>query len=1268
MKKALVWFMTLCLLCGLVQDYTLSARASEDGFECESEVHKEESLTIGGNVVIADVSDMTASGGDKILAVTDETSDVIVDISDMVYQAGGWGTPAKENDPAAIALYAIDKRADLKKAILAALQAGKESLDVKEYNLTVADDVDDIQVLIAEVINESPELFFVSAGFKYSYNDTQITKITFVYKDFTQEQKDAYMKKLKQVAALVTSDMTDEQKALVLHDYLAQHIAYAYAEYKAGTLSSIPNVYNAYGALVEGKAVCQGYALAYSALLHTVGIDADICDSNAMNHAWNVVSIGGAWYHVDVTWDDPVWNTEGRAMHSYFLLSDTGIAKGEEGHQHYDWVDNVECSSTKYDDYWWSEITSQIVLVNGHYYYIKQNGDGLGFQLYESDGNTETSKYSSSSRWNVWEGSGYWKTAAAYLSKQGNYLYFNDNLNLYAMKVTGSEPQVVYTYNNNDGYVYGAMVYENGTARLNISTTPNKDNDNYTTIKLELPEAVPVSNVTLDKTTITLSDGQTAKLTATVTPEDADNKNVSWSSDNTAVATVAADGTVTAVKAGTAKITVTTVDGGKTATCTVTVNCSHKMTKTEAKAVTCEEDGNQEYWTCSKCDKIFADAQGNKEFELTDVVIKATGHTAGDVWDHDDTNHWKICIKCSKQLNVSGHSASDYKFDAGSADCTKDGTETAKCEVCGMTHTRTAEGTMLEHSWGEWKTVKEATCTEPGSKSSTCTVCNTTETREIAATGHTAGDVWDHDETNHWKTCTACGQKFDESEHGFIDYKFDAGSADCTKDGTETAKCEVCGMTHTRTAAGTMLEHSWGEWKTVKEATCTEPGSKSSTCTVCNTTETREIAATGHSWGEWKTVKEPTCSEKGSESSTCAVCKETETREIAATGHEWNVVFKWAEDYKSVEVVATCGNDTAHTENVENVKITEKIIPATCVKAGETTYTATVVLSDGMSFTDSKTVPGEAAIGHKWRAVFKWAQDYKSVEVVATCENDHAHTEKVANVKIAGKTTPATCVKAGEITYTATAVLKDGTKFTDTKNGPGEAALGHRFSHYVLNSDGSKSVQCDRCGVKDKQNFEIQASDDPEKGVKVDISSLDLSKIVDNLDRHDVEVILQQEEASEAKTAKLKEQISSEYEAVGSFDVQLLLSVDGGKTRELTDNFGSILLSLPVGKAYAGRKVIVYQLHGNDILTYKDLTVDAEGNVTVKIDRLSVFTVAVQKAGEDQNTSNTPAAQPHDTITSPKTGDEMSFVLWISLYAVVALASNIVFYYRKKRF
>ncbi len=79
-----------------------------------------------------------------------------------------------------------------------------------------------------------------------------------------------------------------------------------------------------------------------------------------------------------------------------------------------------------------------------------------------------------------------------------------------------------------------------------------------------------VTGVTLDQTDLTLFTGQSEQLTATVTPDNAANKNVTWSTSDATVATVQ-DGTVTAVAAGTATITVTTEDGSHTATCTVTV-------------------------------------------------------------------------------------------------------------------------------------------------------------------------------------------------------------------------------------------------------------------------------------------------------------------------------------------------------------------------------------------------------------------------------------------------------------------------------------------------------------------------------------------------------------------------------------------------------------------------------------------------------------------------------------------------------------------------
>lgn len=81
----------------------------------------------------------------------------------------------------------------------------------------------------------------------------------------------------------------------------------------------------------------------------------------------------------------------------------------------------------------------------------------------------------------------------------------------------------------------------------------------------------PVTGVTLDKTSATITEGDELTLTATVNPDNATNKNVTWSSSDNAVASVS-NGKVTALKAGKATITVKTDDGGRTATCEITIN------------------------------------------------------------------------------------------------------------------------------------------------------------------------------------------------------------------------------------------------------------------------------------------------------------------------------------------------------------------------------------------------------------------------------------------------------------------------------------------------------------------------------------------------------------------------------------------------------------------------------------------------------------------------------------------------------------------------
>ena len=106
-----------------------------------------------------------------------------------------------------------------------------------------------------------------------------------------------------------------------------------------------------------------------------------------------------------------------------------------------------------------------------------------------------------------------------------------------------------------------------GTATV-TATAEGKSGTCAVTVKAK---AVGVTEVTLDKTELTLTEGETETLTATVKPDNADNKKVTWSSDKTEIATVDGAGKVTAVKPGEAVVTVTTEDGGKTATCKVTV-------------------------------------------------------------------------------------------------------------------------------------------------------------------------------------------------------------------------------------------------------------------------------------------------------------------------------------------------------------------------------------------------------------------------------------------------------------------------------------------------------------------------------------------------------------------------------------------------------------------------------------------------------------------------------------------------------------------------
>ena len=122
----------------------------------------------------------------------------------------------------------------------------------------------------------------------------------------------------------------DLENLRIVHDYLVDTIEY---DGEAGK-----SVYNIYGALVNKKAVCEGYARSYKLILDELGIPCIIACGVAKNssgdiesHAWNYVQLDGNWYAVDVTWDDPVIIGNGSLTddirYRYFLVGAEEFSK-----------------------------------------------------------------------------------------------------------------------------------------------------------------------------------------------------------------------------------------------------------------------------------------------------------------------------------------------------------------------------------------------------------------------------------------------------------------------------------------------------------------------------------------------------------------------------------------------------------------------------------------------------------------------------------------------------------------------------------------------------------------------------------------------------------------------------------------------------------------------------------------------------------------------------------------------------------------------------
>ncbi|UPZ16944.1 Ig-like domain-containing protein [Flavobacterium humidisoli] len=172
------------------------------------------------------------------------------------------------------------------------------------------------------------------------------------------------------------------------------------------------------------------------------------------------------------------------------------------------------------------------------------------------------------------------RTTSAAIRRGDLTTYANDDISIFT-KTLGSEKVIVMSNlrNASKSYVIPAALAgtyvnpynNNATVTLTAGTTRSFAAYEYLVLTNTNAPIVAVTGVSVSPTTVTVGLGTTQQLNATIAPANATNQNVTWTSSNTAVATVNASGLVTAVAAGTATITVKTVDGNKTATSAITV-------------------------------------------------------------------------------------------------------------------------------------------------------------------------------------------------------------------------------------------------------------------------------------------------------------------------------------------------------------------------------------------------------------------------------------------------------------------------------------------------------------------------------------------------------------------------------------------------------------------------------------------------------------------------------------------------------------------------
>ena len=203
--------------------------------------------------------------------------------------------------------------------------------------------MEDIQKSFGAVTSDTPGHFWLQKSFEVTTQGDKVY-VTLRYLVDSMEQKEEMQKQLSEamdsILKSIPADADDFTKELMIHDWLLNRVSYS-DEAAADTTGGHASAYTVYGAIVEQKAVCEGYARSMQLLLNKVNVPCALISGvgvdqsgKSSDHMWNIVTIDGKKYHLDATWNDAVLvEGEQSFSHIYFNVTDDVISADHKDFQ-----------------------------------------------------------------------------------------------------------------------------------------------------------------------------------------------------------------------------------------------------------------------------------------------------------------------------------------------------------------------------------------------------------------------------------------------------------------------------------------------------------------------------------------------------------------------------------------------------------------------------------------------------------------------------------------------------------------------------------------------------------------------------------------------------------------------------------------------------------------------------------------------------------------------------------------------------------------------